>query len=286
MASAVSLRAGRGLTIALVATLAFAGCRTGRNYATGTAPRTFAPVPSETSSSPAVLEMPDTLRLVTFNVKYAIAIDQAIRALTTDADLRDADVVLLQEMDSAGSSRIAAALRMGFVYYPATYHLKNKRGFGNAVLSRWPILADTRIELPHLSHVTRTQRAATAATLLIGERRVRIYSVHLGTMVDVRPSERREQLERVIADAMLSPYVIIAGDMNSAGVGPVARQFGFAWLTSQTPRTTSVGRWDHVFTRGFEYSGAPPVGVSRSSRAASDHSAVWARIPMRARGAR
>ena len=225
--------------------------------------------------------MPDSLRLVTFNIKFAQRIDEAVVALTTERVLRNADIVLLQEMDASGTRRIAAALGMAYVYYPATYHLRTRRDFGNAVLSRWPIVSDTRITLPHPSHVTFTQRVATATSVRVGHRLVRVYSVHLGTLGDIGAGERRNQIERVIADAMIHPYVIIGGDMNSAGVGPVARQHGYTWLTARNARSTLFGRWDHFFTRGFDIGGDVPAGVSHASRIASDHRAVWATLPMR-----
>ncbi|MES2521877.1 MAG: endonuclease/exonuclease/phosphatase family protein [Gemmatimonadota bacterium] len=253
-------------------------CRTGRNYADADVPRFAAAIP-ETGDSDA-RTLPDSLRLVTFNIKYAIKVDEAIRVLTTDRALRDPDLLFLQEMDGPGTARIAAALGMGYVYYPAARHVRTGRDFGNALLTRWPIVSDERIVLPHRSHTTRTQRAATGATVRIGHRLVRVYSVHLGTLAEIGPGERRNQLERVVADAMMHPYVIIGGDMNSAGVGPVARQHGFTWLTARNARTTIIGRWDHFFTRGFDVQGETPIGISRASRAASDHNAVWAVLPV------
>lgn len=256
-------------------------CRTGRNHSEADLPRSTAPLPTAGLAERA---MPDSLRLVTFNIKFAERIDEAIAVLTNERTLRDADVLLLQEMDGAGTQRIATALGMAYVYYPATFHLRTRRDFGNAVLSRWPIVADARVILPHHSHVTYTQRAATAVTIRVGHRLVRVYSVHLGTIGDIGSGERRNQLERVMADAWRHPYVIIGGDMNSAGVGPLARQHGFHWLTARNARTTLFGRWDHFFARGFEIGSDVPTGVSHASRAASDHRAVWATLPMRRSG--
>lgn len=256
-----------------------AGCRTGRNYTSADVPRGWVAVATDSGAPPRA--MPDSLRLVTFNIKYAKRIDEAITVLTTDPQLRNADILFLQEMDGAGTARIATALGMGYVYYPATNHLHTHRDFGNAVLTRWPIVDDTRVVLPHHSHVTFTQRAATGATIRVGHRLVRVYSAHLGTLLEIGPGERRDQLETVFADALIHPYVIIGGDMNSAGVGPVARRHGFTWLTALNARTTLLGRWDHFFTRGFDVEGQVPTGISRNSRMASDHHAVWAVLPMR-----
>lgn len=267
----------RALLGLLLATGAL-GCRTGRNYTNADVPRAVAPVPAVHDTMRA---LPDSLRLVTFNIKYARRIDEAISVLQSDSLLRGADLLLLQEMDAEGTERIASALGMGYVYYPATRHLRTKRDFGNAILTRWPIVRDARLVLPHHSHFTFTQRIATAATIRVGHRLIRVYSVHLGTLGDIGPGERRNQLEVVIRDAMAHPYVIIGGDMNSAGVGPVARQHGYTWITARNARTTILGRWDHFFTRGFDIVGEAPTGVSHASRVASDHRAVWSVLPMR-----
>lgn len=275
-----AVRTARVTLLALFGLLG--GCRTGRNYAPATVPRMAVPLPMALDSV-ARRALPDSLRLVTFNIKYGRRIDEAIRVLTTDPALRNADLVLLQEMDGAGTARIASALGMAHVYCPATFHLRTRRDFGNAILSRWPMVADTRLVLPHHSHTTLTQRTATAATIRVGHRLIRVYSVHLGTLGDIGPGERRDQMEQVIRDAMQHPHVIIGGDMNSAGVGPVARQHGFTWITARNARTTIMGRWDHFFARGFEIIGEAPTGVSASSRAASDHRAVWSVVPMRGR---
>lgn len=258
-----------------------AGCRTGRNYSDLEVQRTAsaARMPPDSAAD----RMPDSLRLVTFNIKYGRRIEEAIGVFVTDPNLRGADVMFLQEMDGAGTARIANALGMGYVYYPSTFHLRTHRDFGNAILSRWPIVSDARVTLPHHSRLTYTQRIATAATIRIGQRLVRVYSAHLGTIADIGQGARRDQLERVFADAMRYPYVIVGGDMNSASAGPVARQHGFTWLTARNARTTVLGRWDHVFTRGFEVPDQVPTGVSGISRAASDHRAVWTVLPTRAR---
>ena len=95
-------------------------------------------------------------------------IDGAIALLSRTPELRDADVVLLQEMDSSGTERIANALGMWHVYYPAIYHRRTRRDFGNAVLSRFPIVEDRKIILPHASRYARTHRIATAATIQAG----------------------------------------------------------------------------------------------------------------------
>jgi endonuclease/exonuclease/phosphatase family metal-dependent hydrolase len=90
-----------------------------------------------------------TLRIVSFNIEFGVHVDSAIGLLTSDPALRAADVILLQEMDGEGTERVADALGFWYVYFPAIYHLRTHREFGNAVLSRWPIVEDRKILLPH-----------------------------------------------------------------------------------------------------------------------------------------
>jgi endonuclease/exonuclease/phosphatase family metal-dependent hydrolase len=162
------------------------------------------------------------------------------------------------------------------VYYPAIYHYRTRRDMGNAVLSRWPIIEDKKIVLPHRSRFVGTQRTATGATLRIGNQLVRVYSTHLGTMGDIAPAARREQLAAIIADGGRYPHVIIGGDMNDAGVGETARARGYAWPTRRGPATSSLGRLDHIFFKGFAAPDSAEAGMVENVSGASDHLPVWA----------
>jgi endonuclease/exonuclease/phosphatase family metal-dependent hydrolase len=251
----------------------------GRNYLALTGPRyagappvvqTIAAVSSDTAVSR------DTLRIVSFNIEFAKRVDSAVVLLTEEPELRGANVVLLQEMDVPGTRKIAEALGMSYVYYPAALHSRTGRDFGNAVLSRWPIEEDAKIVLPHRSRHTRLRRIATAATLRVGEVSVRVYSAHLGTMLDIAPSKRREQLRTILEDAAVYPRVVIGGDLNSGTVARLAREAGYAWPTERGPRTTLIGRWDHLLFRGIETPGERASGTITDVRKSSDHRPVWA----------
>src|SRR3990170_3722917 len=191
-------------------------CRTGTNYPSERDPRY-----SGVAIGSAALETPDTIRIVSFNVKYAERVDSAIIVLTTEPTLRKADVMLLQEMDAQGTKRIADALGMSWVYYPAIFRHRSGKDLGNAVLSRWPITSDDKIVLPHVSRYARTQRIATAATIRVGDVDVRAYSTHLGTPADISSASRRAQFQAIIVDAAKHARVVIGGDTNSATVGRV-----------------------------------------------------------------
>lgn len=266
---------GRRALIAFLL-LAGAGCRHFTNYESPSGPRYAADPPlllpfSRTDSA-------ISLRVVTYNVKWGEHVDRAIAVLRTRAPLPGADIVALQEMDPETTRRIAAALEMGYVYYPAGVHPKTGRAFGNAILTRWPIVADAKLMLPHLGRARKSRRIATAATIRVGTVDVRVYSAHLGTQTDIGPGKRRDQARAILADAAAYPLAIVAGDMNSFGIGQEFSAGGFLWSTEYNGFTTAVFNWDHIFLKGFV---RPPsvregAGIVRDTLGTSDHDPVWA----------
>ncbi len=219
----------------------------------------------------------DTLKVVAFNVENAEHVDRAIRLLRETPDLADLDVLLLQEMDEPGARTIADSLGLAYVYYPATVSPTTQRDFGDAILSRLPFDSDAKIILPHLSRNHHTQREAVAATVVAAERRVRIYSVHLATMIENGPGARREQLAAVLADAARYPLVVLGGDFNSSTVPRAALAAGFAWPTDHLGRTEMFWDMDHVLVKGLREA-EPRAGIVHDVRGASDHKPVWARV--------
>jgi len=252
------------------------GCRTGRSYTDPAGPR-YAGGARVDSMQAAI----DTLRLVTFNIEFAVRVDSAIAVLTSEPAVRGADVILVQEMDGDGTKRLAEALGLAYVYYPAIYHLRTKRDFGNAVLSRWPIVDDDKLTLPRVSRYAGTHRIATAATIRIGASLVRVYSTHLGTVADIGAAARAEQMRAIIDDAARYERVVIGGDMNAFAVGSVARERGYTWPTEHGPHTTRLGRWDHIFLKGLVSPDSGGAGTVLDVRHASDHRPVWALAVLR-----
>jgi endonuclease/exonuclease/phosphatase family metal-dependent hydrolase len=224
----------------------------------------------------AVSEPAGGLTIVTFNIKYAREIDRAIELLTGAGPLRSADVVALQEMDAPGVERIARALGMAFVYYPAAVHPAGGKDFGNAILVRGQIEEDHKLVLPHPGRFGGMRRIAVAATVRVAGQRLRVYSTHLGTPKDVSPGARRAQVAAIAEDARgADEPVVVAGDCNArGGVAAAFQAAGFEWATPEVGRTIGWFSWDHVFVRGLE-PGSPKRSGAVDSRGASDHRAVW-----------
>lgn len=253
--------------------LVLGGCRTGVNYAEPGGPRHSGGL----TATPPESAWPDTLLVVTYNVQESREVGRALEVLQSDPAVAHPDVVLLQEMDADGTARLARALGMAWVYYPAVRRTGTGRDFGNAVLSRWPIVDDAKLILPKIATWGRMQRTATAATLDVGGVPVRVYSVHLGNPLSMSLQDRRAQLRTVLDDASVHPRVILGGDLNSGDLGSMAERRGFVWPTEEGPRTTAFGRFDHVLFRGLAAPDSAASGTILDRRDASDHRAVWAR---------
>lgn len=223
---------------------------------------------------------PDSLRVVTFNVKYAQQTELAIELLQTSPELRKADIVMLQEMNEDAAAETAAALGMNYVYYPAVLHPVPKKNFGNALLSRWPITDDEKLILPSRSVSRGGQRVAVVATVLVGNERVRVYAVHLSTILEVWFTGQTYQIQALLDSARGYDRVIMAGDMNSHdNVGALFTNAGYFWPSRNTgPTTHKLFAVDHVFSRGFTVGGS---GAVQHNLGASDHLPVWASLAFR-----
>jgi endonuclease/exonuclease/phosphatase family metal-dependent hydrolase len=222
------------------------------------------------------------LRVVTFNIEYAVHVDRAIAVLQEAVPLQKLDLLALQEMDAPGVAKIAEALGLNSVYAPGGVHPTPKHDFGCALLSPWPLIEARKVLLPHGARGTGLRRAAVGATLLRAGERIRVYSVHLPSPFGVSGGQRRDEVDVLLADAAGSPDpVVIAGDLNSHGLGQQFVKGGYLWLTRDVGATTSeMGvlklAYDHVFTKGLcAATPGPAAGVVRDNKKASDHLPVW-----------
>lgn len=253
--------------------LVLGSCAPATNLLSLTGPRfegRYAPRPGPATS-------PDSsIRVVTFNIRFAREIDRAIEVLRGDS-LRGADILALQEMDEGGVERVARTLGYDYAFYPAVIHPTSGRYFGPALLSRWPIERSWKVLLPHAGWTRGQRRTATAAALRVRGTRMLAYAVHLETPVQINDAERRDQALAVLADAEAwQGPVVIAGDFNSEGIGLLLAREGYVWLTKWVEPSVAWFSWDHVFVRGLVPARPRSAGVVREVRGASDHRPVWA----------
>jgi endonuclease/exonuclease/phosphatase family metal-dependent hydrolase len=186
----------------------------------------------------------------------------------------DADVVLLQEVDQG-------TRRSGHVDQPAVlaertgYHAAfgsaldyDDGKYGVAVLSRWPIVADTLVHLPVTPPQTRAggsqePRGALRVVVAAPTGRLAILNTHLDPTGDDR--WRRQEADSIIslAEALRrrEPMVIVGGDFNStpeSAVQGAVRTGGLrdSWTECATgdgftyPAEAPVKRIDYLFVTG------------------------------------
>ena len=227
------------------------------------------------------LEPVETLTVVSYNIWFGDNIDQAISELREIESQRALDIVLLQEMDESGTEQIARELQLNYVYFPAAIEPTYDENFGNAILSRWPILDPQKLILPHKSFSNRMNRIATRATVQIQGMDIFVYSVHTESVFTL-PKFRKEQYTAILQD--MDPeagFVIVGGDFNSftqtaveeieqsyqdAGLSRVSRDSGHSVVKFGIGLST-----DHIFAKGFMMEQAGTL----AGATASDHVPIW-----------
>ena len=166
------------------------------------------------------------LRIVTYNIHRAIGLDRQFRLDRVVAILAHhaADVVLLQEVDDGAprSGHLNLALEisqaLGFPYLAVGHNVRLRQGrYGNATLSRFPILRERNIDL---TIGTAKPRGCQHTTLLLepaggGARQLEVFNLHLG----LSARERLWQIGRLarseeFAATDESRPCILGGDFN------------------------------------------------------------------------
>ena len=182
----------------------------------------------------------DTFRVGVYNIAHGRGTaprnfgggDRAVKAkrLRDIADvLRDADLdlVIINEADfqSTWSHEVNHAERLAdLAGYPMRAEQRNfdvslplsVYRFGNAVLSRHPILSAELVDYPHYSRAERWlggQKLGLMVTVQLGDRPVRLLAVHL----EHRSPMIRVETARVILELAKEPGppLLLAGDFNS-----------------------------------------------------------------------
>lgn len=233
------------------------------------------------SYAPEDLEPSETLTVVSYNIWFGDNIDQALSELREIQTQRALDIILLQEMDEVGAEKIARELQLNYVYFPAAIEPTYDENFGNAILSRWPIVDPHKLILPHKSLSNRMNRIATRATVQIQGMDILVYSVHTESVFTL-PKFRKEQYTAILQD--MDPetgFVIVGGDFNSftqtaveeieqsyqaAGLSRVSRDSGHSVVKFGIGLST-----DHIFAKGFMVEQAGTL----AGATASDHVPIW-----------
>jgi len=225
------------------------------------------------------------VRVATYNVHSGVGLDRRFRPerIVDVIDELHADVVALQEVLSpVRGFDVHAHFRetTGFHLVVMTTMQLAGGTFGNAVLSRWPIVA---LVEHGLTVGNREPRGAIDATIGRDSGELRVIATHLG----LRAAERSEQLSRLIelVKAMPDMPTVLAGDFNmtrgrSRELRAHAAHLGKHNALATFPSIAPVLPLDRIFA----LHGASIVDVavhrSRRARVASDHLPLVATVEL------
>jgi endonuclease/exonuclease/phosphatase family metal-dependent hydrolase len=221
------------------------------------------------------------LTIVSYNIWFGEDIAQALSEMREIHSKYELDIVLLQEMDEVGTAQIARELKMNYVYFPAAIEPTYNKNFGNAILSRWPIIASQKLILPHKSLSNRMNRIATRATIRIPGADILVYSLHTESVFTL-PRYRKEQYTAVLNDVdPEARLVIVGGDFNSFTKEAIQelegdyKKAGFERVSKGSGSTVSKYgiemTSDHILAKGFDLREAGKLATAT----ASDHLPIW-----------
>jgi endonuclease/exonuclease/phosphatase family metal-dependent hydrolase len=236
-----------------------------------------------TWSTPQAIDPPEdglAVRVMSYNLHNGFNTDGRLdmEALAQIIEENDADVIGLQEVSRGwvmnGSvdmlQWLSQRLDMPFVYGPSEGLL-----WGNAVLSRFPIISSETVALPTDSLLLR--RAYTAAEIDIGGETILFIDTHLH-QIEEDSEIRQEQVPSLIEAWNGAPRTVIVGDLNATPDSPEMQMLADAGLVDisavigPTPRYTFNSadpdqQIDYIWTSDDW----KPVEFAISQTTASDH---------------
>ncbi len=231
-------------------------------------------------------------RVLSYNIHRAIGVDRRFRPerIVKIIANYDADIVLLQEVDEgAPRSReldLAGelAIELGFPHRAVGHNVTLRKGrYGNATLSRFPILSERNIDLT--IDLWKRRGCQHTAIALDGrhDRRLDVFNLHLGLSAGQR-ARQIELLARSSEMTALSPAAacLVGGDFNdwrSQLVPFLTQGMNFRSATDSStgrplltyPSFFPRGPLDRIYFRGPLVLDSAYRCRQRLSRVASDH---------------
>ena len=227
----------------------------------------------------------DSLLVVSWNIQHGLEVEKAAADLAARTELRNADIVLLQEMDELGTVRVAESLGLDYVYATTGAHPHSGRNFGNAVLSRWPMGQPEATLLPHKAAIGGHLRVVVGSTVSVAGTRIHACSVHT-EIPSLSSGKRLRQFEEVaaVASRWSGELLVLGGDFNTVtrrSINALADRMASAGAArASVGAGTTLRRGgqeftlDHIFVRGLVPDAAGVVPETE----ASDHRPLWVRL--------
>lgn len=227
------------------------------------------------------------IRIATYNIHRAIGRDnqETPERIATVLREMDADLVALQEVGyEAGKpgnvlEYLAEAMQARVI--EGVTLLDERGNYGNAVLTRLPV---DRLHLHDISVPGREPRGAIELRLHMNGMKCQIIATHLG----LRPGERRQQVERLIAlfNGSSANIKILLGDLNEWFLwGRPLRSLHRVFGRTPAPPTFPV-RWprlalDRIWVQPLAALEHLQAHKSTASAQASDHYPLVAELNIR-----
>jgi endonuclease/exonuclease/phosphatase family metal-dependent hydrolase len=228
------------------------------------------------------------MKLATYNIHACIGADGRFDPDRTVRVMRQlhADVLALQEVEHHQVDGIdlldylATVTRMTAIAGPTL--LRETRNYGNALLTRLPVLALDRVDL---SLPQREPRGALNAMFDWHGQRVQVVATHLG----LRPGERRLQVRRLLAlyDSTPAALSVLLGDLNEwllwgRPLRWLRRYFAAAPQPRTYPARFPLFALDRIWVHPRSALTAIAVHDSPAARVASDHLPLVAELAIEA----
>ena len=233
-----------------------------------------------------------SVRVVTYNIHTCVGVDRRYDPGRIGAVLReiDADIACLQEV---GVRRRIGRQADQWSYLgqvtgcrviTAASVREHRRRFGNAILTRFPVLAAYSIDLTVAGH---PPRSAIDADLAVGNRVLRVIATHFG----LRAAERRLQANRLVAalgrpeaaNRMAADAVLLMGDLNewrgrAGAIRSLDRHLGRSAAARTFPSWMPMLPLDRIYADGPAILRDVCVYRSPLTRLASDHLPLVGRL--------
>lgn len=229
----------------------------------------------------------DCLRVASYNIHRCVGRDRQLdvdRVAQVILEL-GCDIVGLQEVDNLSDGRhdsmqldyLAQATAMAPIAGDTIVH--HRGSFGNALLTRHPVVAFRRHDFSYLG---REPRGALAVDIQVGDTVISVVVTHLG----LRPSERRFQVRQMLALLREIPaerMTVVLGDINEwLPMGRPLRwlhgMLGHSPAERSFPSGLPLFALDRVWVRPRRSLLAFATHPSHAARVASDHLPVKALI--------
>lgn len=192
------------------------------------------------------------MKVMTYNIRHGRGLDGKVNLDRIAADIRraQADIVGLQEVDRFNIrsgfkdqvQQLAEKTGMSWSYSPSvTWGFAQ---YGNAVLSRYPIVSNEVYSLPGIVE----KRSLMKTVVQTGEHQVTVLNTHLGVSV----KEREKQIP-IVADILkdVEGPSILMGDFNMESDHKLMEQTFGEWskvkLKQKSATVLSGHEIDHIF---------------------------------------